>query len=450
MSLEQREKIKKQILLGNYVEAEREFYRAKQTEATNEWQSFLTEVAESDEARAIARTLKETYGYRVMRKRAVPIVTLTGDRIAIPSWYALKLGKKKGKAKKGPNGRGDHLLLRYWGFMGKQSLNYASRLARQGVSCQSYDLAAQECRAQGVSVSAPSVNNATQTFGDIALAHRDRIALVPEETFNNKRIIVAIDGGRVRTREKKPGRYAKDQKRAQFTTAWREPKLLVIAELDEQGKYRKGTKPIYEATMNNHDEVFYLLYQLARGTHLNEAKEIILSGDGAQWIWEKFSWLSNNLGITGKTTEILDFYHATEHLTAIAEANTALSARERAAWFQTLKTLLRAGRFEDLKTSIEKESQTKRVPALMNLFQYFERNRDRIRYDVYEKNHQPIGSGIVESAVRRVINLKLKSPSIFWNIHNLERVLHLRCILMAGRWNIMVNNMLKVIQLKTR
>ena len=66
---------------------------------------------------------------------------------------------------------------------------------------------------------------------------------------------------------------------------------------------------------------------------------------------------------------------------------------------------------------------------------YFEERKDRMRYDVYRRRGIPLGSGAVESAIRRVINLRLKGPSIFWRKENAERVLHMRCYLKAGRWD---------------
>lgn len=446
MSLGLKQKIKKQLLQGGYSETEKEFYQIRQTQATQEWQAILTEVTQSQAGHDIALKLRKKYAYGIIRKQRVTITTLTGEQIQIPTWYTLRPGKKKGKAKKGPNGRGDHLLLRYWGFISKQSPNYTSRVTRQGVACQSYELASQELGESGIKISDRSVNMSTQKVGQIASQHRPTIALEPGETFKDKRLVIAIDGGRVRIREKKSGRYSKQQKRARFNTHWREPKLLVIAEFDDQGKYKKGTKPIYEATMQNHHQLFYLLYHLAQQTDIKQAHEIILSGDGARWIWDKFDWLVKELGINHKTTQILDFYHACEHLDEIVEANTSFKPKQKKQWFKLLKSMLREGCFKALKQSIENESQEKNIPRLMKLFQYFERNQDRIHYERYEQNNQPIGSGIVESAIRRVINLKLKSPSIFWRLDNLERMLQLRCILMAGRWKTLFKNILKIHQ----
>jgi hypothetical protein len=47
----------------------------------------------------------------------------------------------------------------------------------------------------------------------------------------------------------------------------------------------------------------------------------------------------------------------------------------------------------------------------------------------------PIGSGAIESAIRRVVNLRLKGPSIYWHKTSAEAVLLLRSYYKAGRWN---------------
>ena len=77
---------------------------------------------------------------------------------------------------------------------------------------------------------------------------------------------------------------------------------------------------------------------------------------------------------------------------------------------------------------------------MKNKTAYFEKRRDKMRYDEYREAKQPIGSGIVESAVRRVINLRLKAPGSFWKPKNAERMLTLRCALKAGRWKTVMSN----------
>ena len=56
---------------------------------------------------------------------------------------------------------------------------------------------------------------------------------------------------------------------------------------------------------------------------------------------------------------------------------------------------------------------------------YFVRNLSRMAYDRVRALTLPIGSGGVESAIRRVVNLRLKGPCIFWCKENAEAILHL-------------------------
>ena len=58
----------------------------------------------------------------------------------------------------------------------------------------------------------------------------------------------------------------------------------------------------------------------------------------------------------------------------------------------------------------------------------------------------PCGSGIVESAIRRVINLRFKSPSTFWNKANVEGLIFLRAVFLAGRWATLMQNLVTNIQ----
>ena len=76
-------------------------------------------------------------------------------------------------------------------------------------------------------------------------------------------------------------------------------------------------------------------------------------------------------------------------------------------------------------------------------FLYFEKNQHRMKYAECRNQKLPIGSGIVESGIRRVINLRFKCPSAFWNIENLEPLFFLRAAFLGGRWNILMHNLNK-------
>jgi hypothetical protein len=64
-----------------------------------------------------------------------------------------------------------------------------------------------------------------------------------------------------------------------------------------------------------------------------------------------------------------------------------------------------------------------------------------MQYQQFRDQHLPCGSGHVESAIRRVINLRLKAPGTFWTRQMAECFLFLRAQLLSGRWDILLANL---------
>ena len=77
-------------------------------------------------------------------------------------------------------------------------------------------------------------------------------------------------------------------------------------------------------------------------------------------------------------------------------------------------------------------------------YKYFKKNIGSINYQAARKRNIPIGSGAVESAIRRVVNLRLKSAGMFWKVENAEGMLHLRCQLKSGNWNKFYRELLEI------
>ena len=65
-----------------------------------------------------------------------------------------------------------------------------------------------------------------------------------------------------------------------------------------------------------------------------------------------------------------------------------------------------------------------------------------MRYDHFQRMGLPIGSGAVESAIRRIVNLRMKGNGIFWNLNNIQRMLYIRCQLLSGRWQAFIQALL--------
>src|SRR5213075_2916010 len=78
---------------------------------------------------------------------------------------------------------------------------------------------------------------------------------------------------------------------------------------------------------------------------------------------------------------------------------------------------------------------TRRNKAITRALGYVETHAHRMQYVTLEALKLPIGSGQVESAVRRVVNLRFKAPGSFWTETTVSGLMHLRAAFKAGRWD---------------
>lgn len=142
--------------------------------------------------------------------------------------------------------------------------------------------------------------------------------------------------------------------------------------------------------------------------------------------------------------EIIDYTHAKQNLQEIIDMlPESLDSKKLAEIITDWKNLLWHGRHGELLGQICSfiQSPSKRKAALKKFVNYFWENGHRMRYSMFRESGLPTGSGCVESAIRRVINLRLKAPGIFWKEKTAEVMLFLRSTLLCGRWEIMLKNL---------
>jgi len=140
-----------------------------------------------------------------------------------------------------------------------------------------------------------------------------------------------------------------------------------------------------------------------------------------------------------KVYQVLDYTHAKQHLN---ELLNLVPAAERDAVAVDWKIKLWEGEIDALKQGIKTmvTRGKKRKKALKHWESYFETNAKRMCYSSFKKQGLVCGSGCVESAIRRVINLRLKAPGSFWLKEMAEAFLFLHSQFISGRWNLFVNN----------
>ena len=282
--------------------------------------------------------------------------------------------------------------------------------------------------------------------GEQCFSNRIQISLKHDENVCGKRVIISVDGGRTRLREENPNKKPSityKGKRAKFDTPWREPKLFVIHVLEKDGSISKAQLPIYDAVIRDADQCFDLLAGYLKKLKIKKAAQVLFIADGAEWIWNRAKETLIKLGVSeNKIYEAIDYYHAVEHISEIISKLRKIDKQKKTAIFKELKNILWEGKLEQFISKVTDLAKGRKL--ILDKLNYFLNNISRMKYHCLRQRNFPCGSGIVESAIRRVINLRFKSPSTFWKKENVEKLIFLRAMFLAGRWNIIVNNLIKL------
>jgi len=258
-----------------------------------------------------------------------------------------------------------------------------------------------------------------------------------EDTVAGRRVVISSDGGRIRLREAKRGPKTKKGRR-RYTGAWREPKVLIMYVVDAEGKREASFAPVIDATLKGPDAVFALLRTYVQRRSITQADQVLFVADGAPWIWKRVPLLVRALGLAAQQVhELLDFYHAVQHLAQVAALRNDWSAKARSRWRNQQRRLLLRGQLEQVIAAIRDLCRGRNSKAMRTHRDDFIKHQSRMAYAQLMAMKLPIGSGAIESTVRRVVNLRLKGPSIFWCRASAEAILLLRSYYKAGRWKML-------------
>jgi len=386
--------------------------------------------------------------------KPVSVLLSGGTRLVLKTPYVRpKPTKKSGRkrTKRGPTGVGRYPVLEALGIRDGVSPATRSQIALFTVQAGSYQEALVLLAERGLSVDASTLIRVAQSSAkadiglrEAALATARALPIAPEGPLSGHRVRVSLDGGRVRTRQPWPGR--KTQKgRHRFDTPWREPRVLVIDILDEEGGADSLRLPLYEVILDDAEATFALVLGYLRLLGAAHAQVVEFIADGAEWIWERTETLRQQAEIPAECwVEVIDFYHASEYLFSALELCRNLSADERQHLFKTLRHLLRTDP-QGVQRVIERlqpEVKARRAKKMKTAIAYFQKHASRMGYVALDERHLPVGSGVVESAVRRIINLRFKAPATFWEEDTVADLMHLRACFKAGRWDEMMERIL--------
>lgn len=166
-------------------------------------------------------------------------------------------------------------------------------------------------------------------------------------------------------------------------------------------------------------------------------EDVVVLCDGKPSIWK-----SAEAAVCYKgATFILDFYHAAEHLSKVAETIFGKKSEKGKNWYSKYRSRMKEdeGGVQAVIRSLRRYTLGARLGSerredLVRSLGYFTRNKNRMRYAEYRMRGLPIGSGPVEAACKTVVGARLKRSGMRWNREGGQRVLNMRVQYLSKRW----------------
>lgn len=357
-------------------------------------------------------------------------------KVSSPVFLRAKPKIKSGRPLKQQKGALRHLGLELLGIIKRTSPALVEICVSMAVLCPSFEVAANALRGLGITMNERLLQNTTHQFAELARSIRTTYHDDEDWSKPDLKILVCVDGGRIRERLPKPGRRKSGQKKPGYSTDWFEPRLLSINQFDEAGNKIRTADPIIDGSCGNLDDFFELLKQHLLSINLDDAAEIVFCADGGKGIWPRTEALINELNLSN-AKQILDYTHAKQNISIVRKLisdRLKLSDKESRKLSKQIRNLLWSGNINGIADLAKEKLAGKKgkKAALKKLNEYFE-NHARFQYKTFQDSGLPTGSGAIESAIRRIINLRIKGAGLFWKREHAENMILLRSLVLTGR-----------------
>lgn len=167
---------------------------------------------------------------------------------------------------------------------------------------------------------------------------------------------------------------------------------------------------------------------------------LVKLADGARDNWRFLGELDlSQLTRPVEVWEVVDFYHACDHLKHALDVIWGEFSPKGHAEFERLKVLLKdadAGVervIEHLRYRV-KTAQGLKHDQLLKELTYFRNQRHRMNYATYVREHLPIASGVIEAACKTLVTQRLKQSGMRWGSQGGQAILTLRSLIQSDRW----------------
>jgi hypothetical protein len=303
-----------------------------------------------------------------------------------------------------------------------------------------------------LSMSARQVLNLMQPVGETLIEQEDsrkerifqeateKQAGAPPEKKEIRRMYIELDG--VLARMRRGSVPMEEQEKKRSGDVYREIKVGAVftatagrsrSEL-APGTFVDGAHPIHYLARRSRAETFgQHLYALAQQCGIERAREVVVLGDGAAWIWRLVA--EHFPG----AVQIVDLWHAREHVWKVAHAVFGRGTPQEVAWAKSACDLLSEGqidtlvkRIEQLPAILPEPGAARSIPAIEA--DYFRSHAQRMCYPTFRAQGMQIGSGVAEAACKTVVSTRAKRAGMRWTPNGLDAVLALRTAVLNGTY----------------
>ena len=213
--------------------------------------------------------------------------------------------------------------------------------------------------------------------------------------------------------------------------SWKEMKVGVVRSEHRDGRQDQASR--YVNHLGDAKRFGNCLESLAIDCGSLTAQCLVFLGDGAPWLW--------NLASTHfpRAIQILDFWHALEYVGKVArerfpEPEQTLVRNE---WLSSRASEMKKSDWVKVHQSLE-SVRSLALESVTAAVRYFSNNASRMDYKSYLKRGLCIGSGVAESACKRLVTQRLKGSGMHWSEKGAQVICSLRCLLLGGEWDAFV------------
>ena len=199
---------------------------------------------------------------------------------------------------------------------------------------------------------------------------------------------------------------------------------------DQRRPMRDENSTTYVGAIETAEDFGLRIYTESWNRGWDRATIRVVMGDGSHWIWN-----IADQHFPG-AIQIVDLYHAREHLWDLARKLNPADEVVQKRWLMRKLDSLENGKIEKLATSLRKLADAQQNSELAKAIRieadYFDSNRDRMRYPEFHNKHLFVGSGVIEAGCKTVIGSRLKQSGMFWTVRGANAIIALRCCLLNG------------------